>query len=144
MRILTHMTTQTVATTTGHIMDGRRTACQIRRRSDGARVSTWKRRRVGRTKSFGGNGMSLRLRRQRQLDSRTTFHADMGGEVIGGTMMRGMRKGETGGTGGVIGIEMRSVEMGEVGETTEVEEAIEIGGTTGLGEEIGMGEMMKS
>jgi hypothetical protein len=42
----------------------------------------------------------------------------MGGEVIEGTMMIGMRKGETGGTGGVIGIEMRSVEMGEVGETT--------------------------
>jgi len=63
MRSLTHMTIQIVATTTGRAMDERRTACQTDRRSDGARVSTWKRRRVGRTKSFGGDGMSLRLRR---------------------------------------------------------------------------------
>jgi hypothetical protein len=143
MRILTHVTTQTVATTTGHAMDGRRTACQTGRRSDGARVSTWKGRRVGRTKSFGENGMSLRLRRLRQLDGRMTFRVDMGGEVIGGTMTRGMRRRETGGTGGMTGIEMRSVEMGGLGETTEAEEAIETGGTTGLGEEIEMGEMMK-
>jgi hypothetical protein len=60
---LTHVTTQTTATTTGHAMDERRTACQTDRRSDGARVSTWKGRRVSRTKSFGGDGMSLRLRR---------------------------------------------------------------------------------
>ena len=63
MRSLTHVTTQTVATTTGHAMDERRMTCQTDRRSDGARVSTWKGRRVGRTKSFGGDGMSLRLRR---------------------------------------------------------------------------------
>jgi hypothetical protein len=88
--------------------------------------------------------MSLRLRKLRQLDGRTTFHADMGGEVIGGTMMRGMRRRETGGIGGMIGIEMRSVEMGELGETTEAEEAIETDGMMGPGEEIEMGEMMKS
>jgi hypothetical protein len=88
--------------------------------------------------------MSLRLRRRRQSDGRTSFHANIGGEVIGGTMMRGMRKGEAGGTGGVIGIEMRSIEMGELGEMIETEEVIETGGTTGPGEEIEMGEMMKS
>ena len=88
--------------------------------------------------------MSLRLRRRRQSDGRTSFHANIGGEVIGGTMMRGMRKGEAGGIDGVTGIEMTSVGMGELGETTEAEEVIETGGTTGLGEEIEMGEMMKS
>jgi hypothetical protein len=44
----------------------------------------------------------------------------------------------------MIGIEMRSAGMGELGETTEAEEAIETGGTMGLGEEVGMGEMMES
>jgi len=63
MRSLTHVTTQTVVTTTGHAMDERRTACQTNRRSDGGRVSTWKGRRVGRTKNFGRDEMSLRLRR---------------------------------------------------------------------------------
>jgi hypothetical protein len=44
----------------------------------------------------------------------------------------------------MIGIEMRSAEMGELGETTEAEEAIETGGKIGPEEEIEMGEMMKS
>ena len=88
--------------------------------------------------------MSLRLRRRRQLDDRTTFHANIGGGVIGGTMMRGITKRETGGTGGVIGIEMGSVGMEELGETTEAEEVIGTGGTMGPGEEIEMGEMMNS
>jgi len=39
---------------------------------------------------------------------------------------------------------MRSAEMGELGEATEAEEAIETGGKMGLGEEVGMGEMMES
>jgi hypothetical protein len=68
----------------------------------------------------------------------------MGGEVIGGTMMGGMTRREKGGIGGMIGIEMRSAEMEELGETTEAEEAIETGGIMGPGEEIEIGEMMES
>jgi hypothetical protein len=64
--------------------------------------------------------------------------------VIGGTMIGGMKRRGKEGIGGMIGIEMRSAEMGELGETTEAEEAIETGETIGLGEEIEMGEMMES
>jgi hypothetical protein len=136
MTNLTNVTTQTVAITTHHAMDERRTAYWTGHSSDGAKVSTWKRRRVDRTKSFGGNGMNLRFRRLGQLDGRTTFRADTGGEVIGEMTMRGTMRGETGGIGGMVGREMKFVEMGELGETTEAEEAIETGGTIGLGEEI--------
>jgi hypothetical protein len=68
----------------------------------------------------------------------------MGGEAIGGTMVGGMRRWEKGGIGEMIGIEMRSAEMGELGETMEAEEATERDGTMGSGEEIERREMMES